>query len=486
MVRFPGISIRLGSVAILLVVSLLPFFGNAQAASICALVGMKLSQGASGASVTVLQSFLASQGTFSVAPTGYFGPVTATALATWQLRVGIITALADGGAFGPKTSAYISQKLCGTSGAGGSSTVGSASSQCSSPPPVPTSVSCGGSWQKINSTNGCHAGWTCIIPQTAATSGSTANGTSGASGASGSMNTAKPNQAPTIHAIVGPTTREVGELGTWEVKATDPENEALKFSIVWGDEGAALSALMDLARQGGNVSSATSYSHTYTKTGSYTIVVFVRDAANNDNKAVLSVAVKNNAATTTSSTGTSATTTTTTTTTTTSTSVSGSGCYAYGIGYRNGMSTTFNSCGGSRIGYCATGASSLPYYACRNGVWYDASGSNACASNGNLCSSQNTGTTLRCATMILSNPDQIFTAEEGQIDYLGRCSTGVTPCPDQYLLCKNGMMITPPSDGSVYLPYGSCWRSDYFTGKWWLADCTGEQQDKYQTSIGGM
>ena len=48
-----------------------------------------LTDGVSGADVSALQSYLAAKGMFSVAPTGYFGPITKSAVASWQSANGV-------------------------------------------------------------------------------------------------------------------------------------------------------------------------------------------------------------------------------------------------------------------------------------------------------------------------------------------------------------------------------------------------------------
>ena len=75
---------------------------------VCALLKRNLSHGAQGDDVTGLQEFLNSGGYLSVGATGFFGPLTAHALARWQQSQGIDAA----GVVGPLTRARI-QRLCG-------------------------------------------------------------------------------------------------------------------------------------------------------------------------------------------------------------------------------------------------------------------------------------------------------------------------------------------------------------------------------------
>ena len=66
---------------------------------ICAILYRNLSQGTTGDDVTGLQEFLREEGYFSTNTTGYFGPITAAALARWQVAQGVEGA----GAVGPIT-----------------------------------------------------------------------------------------------------------------------------------------------------------------------------------------------------------------------------------------------------------------------------------------------------------------------------------------------------------------------------------------------
>lgn len=64
---------------------------------ICALLNRNLVQGAEGDDVRALQEFLQEEKIFTGNATGYFGPITARAVASWQAREGVSSV----GAFGP-------------------------------------------------------------------------------------------------------------------------------------------------------------------------------------------------------------------------------------------------------------------------------------------------------------------------------------------------------------------------------------------------
>ena len=75
---------------------------------ICALLARDLAQGSRGDDVTGLQEFLRDQGFFSGNATGFFGPVTAQAVAKWQSQEGVTSV----GSFGPLSRARLI-KWCG-------------------------------------------------------------------------------------------------------------------------------------------------------------------------------------------------------------------------------------------------------------------------------------------------------------------------------------------------------------------------------------
>jgi peptidoglycan hydrolase-like protein with peptidoglycan-binding domain len=81
-----------------------------------------LSFGASGTDVTALQTYLNEQGYLSVNPTGYFGPLTQSAVARWQAQGGVVGLGASGsGIFGPLSRGYFLRSCGTTSNPGGGS-----------------------------------------------------------------------------------------------------------------------------------------------------------------------------------------------------------------------------------------------------------------------------------------------------------------------------------------------------------------------------
>lgn len=87
------------------------------------------------------------------------------------------------------------------------------------------------------------------------------------------MTITKCNKLPVMSEVSGPTTLAVNQSGTWKVEAADPENDPLTYTVVWGD-----------AFEGFPVANQSStFTHTYTKPGTYTIQIAVHDGHDRSN-----------------------------------------------------------------------------------------------------------------------------------------------------------------------------------------------------------
>lgn len=73
--------------------------------------------------------------------------------------------------------------------------------------------------------------------------------------------------APTISGVSGPTTLKVGKQGIWTVKASDPNNGTLSYSVLWGDE--AQYAYGMNAPTASAVQQAATFTHAYNTAGTY-------------------------------------------------------------------------------------------------------------------------------------------------------------------------------------------------------------------------
>jgi peptidoglycan hydrolase-like protein with peptidoglycan-binding domain len=86
------------------------------------------------------------------------------------------------------------------------------------------------------------------------------------------------NQPPVISSLTGPTVLDVGEKGTWYVKAYDPERGPLSYDVSWGDEVRVMEDMMSgSAAPTYRVRQTTTFTHSYQLRGEYTIRVVVRD-----------------------------------------------------------------------------------------------------------------------------------------------------------------------------------------------------------------
>ncbi|MEK7542152.1 MAG: PKD domain-containing protein [Patescibacteria group bacterium] len=84
------------------------------------------------------------------------------------------------------------------------------------------------------------------------------------------------NLPPVVDGVTGPTKLGVAQQGTWTVKAHDPENGILSYSVLWGDELAGAIAQLSPSRSGEAGQTAT-FTHVYSKAGTYTVQFTVSD-----------------------------------------------------------------------------------------------------------------------------------------------------------------------------------------------------------------
>lgn len=261
---------------------------------VCALLQRNLSQGTEGDDVASLQTFLHNEGFLAADATGFFGPLTVSALMHWQASQGVVASgdarTTGWGAVGPLTRSAIA-RWCG---------------QHSSPPSctpqtyTPVACSDGSQSQPTRDAQGCITGYECPVsnftpPATCKVWNDGCNECSRQTPTSDAMCTQRAcfaagkgycsvyfgdtnsNQPPVVSGVSGPTTLDVGATGTWTVNASDPENGQLVYSVVWGDESfSPLPMLQALA--GGDVFTQTStFTHSYAHAGIYTIYIGVRD-----------------------------------------------------------------------------------------------------------------------------------------------------------------------------------------------------------------
>ncbi|MCC6290730.1 hypothetical protein IT398_01540 [Candidatus Nomurabacteria bacterium] len=95
------------------------------------------------------------------------------------------------------------------------------------------------------------------------------------------------NRPPVVSGVSGPTVLRVGETGTWSVRASDPENQSLSYSVLWGDEN-----LLAYSVAGPRtVSQSATFTHSYATPGNYSPNFTVTDSFGQSARTSLSVQV---------------------------------------------------------------------------------------------------------------------------------------------------------------------------------------------------
>ena len=231
---------------------------------ICSVLYRNLSPGARGDDVLGLQEFLRSEGYLSANATGYFGPLTAQAVAKWQAAQGVSAV----GSVGPMTRERI-QRWC-RGGGGPIVCTKEYAPVCGSKPIVCITTPCDPIEQTYGNLCAMEADGATFIHQ-------------GACGAPA-------GRPPTISSFSGPTTLDVDQMGTWTIQASDPENGQLTYSITWGDEVIAPAPMATFAARETFVQTTT-FTHSYSATGTYTISIVVRDSSGQEARSTTTVRI---------------------------------------------------------------------------------------------------------------------------------------------------------------------------------------------------
>jgi hypothetical protein len=144
------------------------------------------------------------------------------------------------------------------------------------------------------------------------------------------------NTAPVIKSFSGPVQLNVGEKGTWKLDASVYNNSQLTYKITWGDEATADRASAAPVFMNSVVIQQTSFEHSYSTPGNYTVIMIVRSQNGEETKTTATVNVLGSAIK----------------------------CWDSGISYNEGasLSCLTNSDGNKS---CIADAS----YVCRSGVW---------------------------------------------------------------------------------------------------------------------
>src|SRR3989338_8217100 len=86
------------------------------------------------------------------------------------------------------------------------------------------------------------------------------------------------NLPPVVDGISGPTVLRVGESGTWSLKAHDPENSSLSYTVDWGDRAFG-EGVGSLPSPTVAIQQNTSFVHSYAVAGTYTVKFTLTDNA---------------------------------------------------------------------------------------------------------------------------------------------------------------------------------------------------------------
>lgn len=90
------------------------------------------------------------------------------------------------------------------------------------------------------------------------------------------------SRAPVINGIDAPTSLSVNQTGTWTVRATDPQNGTLSYTVDWGDAGQAICPTgyqcNTAVTASPSVQQNSTFTHSYSWTGTYTVRFTVRNS----------------------------------------------------------------------------------------------------------------------------------------------------------------------------------------------------------------
>lgn len=100
-----------------------------------------------------------------------------------------------------------------------------------------------------------------------------------------------PTLDPVISGVDGPTVLRVGEVGTWTVKASDPKNGSLSYSVDWGDKVFITNGSGASVTEDASVKQTATFTHSYATVGAYTITFTVRNQSGGVAKTTITVKV---------------------------------------------------------------------------------------------------------------------------------------------------------------------------------------------------
>ncbi|MBI3588952.1 MAG: peptidoglycan-binding protein [Candidatus Liptonbacteria bacterium] len=100
------------------------------------------------------------------------------------------------------------------------------------------------------------------------------------------------NLPPVVTGVSGPTSLKVGETGAWTVKAYDPENGSLSYSVIWGDEPATVGGYNASVSPATPVQNTATFTHIYNASGTFNPIFNVMDDKGQKAKTSMTVVVQ--------------------------------------------------------------------------------------------------------------------------------------------------------------------------------------------------
>ncbi len=231
-----------------------------------------LSIGSAGWDVSYLKIILASENCFSVSTSNTgFGPLTQAGVMCLQNKYGI----SPTGVLDSATIAKLNSLL--------SSTPGKSCSTDADCPQIATTNTMFPADRCINGRcvlqqSNCTPNWTCgwgpctngYQSESAVDSNNCGLSSSGANiiACPALARVCNTSNSITINSVSGPNSLNIGQTGNWQVNATAPSGTTLTYSVDWGD---TVYYPMLMANGAANTSQTSSFTHSYSQAGTYTV-----------------------------------------------------------------------------------------------------------------------------------------------------------------------------------------------------------------------
>ncbi len=101
------------------------------------------------------------------------------------------------------------------------------------------------------------------------------------------------SQGPIIQSIDAPTTLSVGQTGTWTIRASDPNNGTLSYSVDWGDYPQVVTSGYSATPAVSQFTQSSTFTHSYSSVGTYTVRFNIRNGSGQSTQTSTTVQVGN-------------------------------------------------------------------------------------------------------------------------------------------------------------------------------------------------